>query len=296
MKRSFALPKAFVWIVPLGVFLIVFQLWPAIDVVRLSFTNARFAVDTAEFSTRAYQNIFRDPEMPMMLRTTFIFVGFSVIAQVGLGLVIAIAVDQGNRMRIPGSIMTRTSVMLGWAIPGVVVGLIWLLLLNESQAGIMTYLLSLIGVNGVPFLSSPRVALAMAILANTWRGTASAMILMYAALQTVPDEIVEAGIIDGASKWQLLRYIVVAYIRPIIFITLILSTIGTFNTFDMIVALTGGGPGRATEVIALHVYVKIFRQLNFGGGAAVAVMLLSLNGIMSLIYFFLLKRDPRSNL
>ena len=283
------------WMAPLALFLILFQLWPSIDVFRLSFTNMRFALDTVEYSLRSYRNIVQDPEIPQMLRTTFVFVAFSVFFQVVLGLIIALVVDQGYRLRVPGSIFARTTVTMGWAIPGIITGLIWLLLLNESRAGILTYWFMRIGIGRIPFLSTSSIALTMAVIANVWRGTASSMILQYSALQTIPKEILEAGIIDGASALQMIRYIVVGFIKPIIFMVVILNTVATFNTFDMIVSLTGGGPGRATEVIALHIYAKLFRQLNFGGGAAVAVVLLALNVGLALVYFALLRRDPRSN-
>jgi multiple sugar transport system permease protein len=208
-----------------------------------------------------------------------------------LGFLIALLVDQGAKRGMRTSIVTRTAVLSAWAIPGVIIGIIWSILYEQSAAGILNYLLSFVGFGEVPFLSNPQVALASVTLANVWRGTAFSMILLYAGLQTLPDDVMEAARVDGANAWQRLTRVMLPLLAPMLFINLVIVSIETFNTFDMVLALTGGGPGRSTEIAALSVYNQIFEQFNLGQGAATAVLLVAVNLIMTFVYVRFLERD-----
>ncbi len=226
-----------------------------------------------------------------MLGTTFFFVFFSVIFQLLCGLLVALLIVQGEKYKVRGTVVVRTSVLVAWAIPGVVIGVIFAMLFNETEAGILNYLLGTVGIGPITFLSEPTMALLSVTLANIWRGTAFSMILMYAGLQTISQHIVEAAKIDGAGPFQRLRHVILPAMAPIILINLIIISIDTFNTFDMVMALTGGGPGNSTEVIALSIYTSIFREFHLGVGAATAVVLLAINVVMTLVYLRLLGRE-----
>jgi multiple sugar transport system permease protein len=225
-----------------------------------------------------------------MLKVTAIFVCFSVLFQMFLGFLLALAVDRGAKRGMKTSIVTRTAVLSAWAIPGVIIGIIWSILYEQSAAGILNYLLGSIGLS-VPFLTDPQVALASVTITNIWRGTAFSMILLYAGLQTLPDDVMEAARVDGANAWQRLTRVVLPLLAPILFIDLVVVSIETFNTFDMVLALTGGGPGRSTEVVALSIYNQIFQQFNLGQGAATAVLLLTINLVMTFVYIRILERN-----
>jgi multiple sugar transport system permease protein len=186
--------------------------------------------------------------------------------------------------------VTRTAVLSAWAIPGVIIGIIWSILYEQSAAGILNYVLSSPG-QTIPFLSDPQLALASVTVANIWRGTAFSMILIYAGLQTLPDDVMEAAKVDGANAWQRLFRVMLPLLAPILFIDLVVVSIETFNTFDMVLALTGGGPGRSTEVVALSIYNQIFRQFNLGQGAATAVLLLTINIVVTFVYIRFLERN-----
>jgi multiple sugar transport system permease protein len=221
---------------------------------------------------------------------TFIFVFASVTFQILLGFIVALVVDQGVKRGLRGTIVTRTAVLSAWAIPGVIIGIIWSILYEQSEAGILNYLTGLLGFGSIPFLSDPNAALASVTVANIWRGTAFSMILIYAGLQTLPADVLEAAKIDGANAWQRLTRVIIPLLAPVLFITLIIVTIDTFNTFDMVLALTGGGPSRSTEVIALSIYNQIFQQLDLGRGAATAVVLLTINMVMTVVYLRYVER------
>jgi len=279
------------WLLPLAVVLGVTFLFPVFEIARLSFTDASLIDEDYSYTLESYLDLFRSPYFANMLWATAIFVFASVFLQMLLGFLIALVVDQGAKRGMRTSIVTRTAVLSAWAIPGVIIGIIWSILYEQSAAGILNYVLSFVGFGEVPFLSDPQVALASVTLANVWRGTAFSMILLYAGLQTLPDDVMEAAKVDGANAWQRLTHIVLPLLAPILFINLVVVSIETFNTFDMVLALTGGGPGRSTEVVALSIYNQIFQQFNLGQGAATAVLLLTINLVMTFVYIRILERN-----
>jgi multiple sugar transport system permease protein len=273
------------WLLPLAIILLLVFVYPILEVVRLSFTNANLLEKEYEYTVDSYITLFQSPGFGEMIVVTVVFVAASVIFQLVLGFIIALLVDQGIKRKLPGTIITRTSVLCAWAIPGVVIGIIWKMLYNESDAGIINYIFNWFGSGNIPFLSDPIYALASVTIANVWRGTAFSMIILYAGIQTLPNDVLEAAKIDGAGAWQRLFKVVIPILAPIIMINLILITVYGFNTFDMVMSLTGGGPGRSTEVIALNIHSSIFRLFDLGKGAATAVVLLSINIVMTLVYF-----------
>lgn len=278
------------WLVPLLLVLAAVFLYPILQIVRLSFTDANMIQVGYDYTLESYIRMFTLPGFLPMIGTTAFFVFFSVVFQLIAGFVVALLIVQGEKMNLRGTVVVRTSVLVAWAIPGVVIGVIWGMLYNETDAGIINYALGTIGLGPISFLSDPTMALLSVTLANIWRGTAFSMILMYAGLKTVSKEVLEAAVIDGASALQRMKNVILPAIAPIILVNLIIISIDTFNTFDMVMALTSGGPGNSTEVIALSIYTAIFREFNLGEGAATAVVLLIVNVAMTLVYLKVLGR------
>ena len=146
---------------------------------------------------------------------------------------------------------------------------------NEASYGFLNALLTMIGLPPVAWLSDPDIAIWSAVIANVWRGTAFSMILLYAGLLVIPRSLYEAASVDGATRCKQFWYITLPQLRPILLVNTILISIFTLNTFDLILPLTGGGPGRATEVLALYAYNTVFRNFDLSNGAVLAVMLLA---------------------
>src|SRR5262245_21755984 len=119
------------------------------------------------------------------------------------------------------------------------------------------------------------------VMANTWRGCAFSMILLYAALQRVPRELHEAADLEGVGAWARFRVVLWPQIRPAATLNLALITIYTLNTFDLILPLTGGGPARRTEVVSLYMYRSAFYDLDSGKSAAIAVVMLGINALLA---------------
>ena len=128
-------------------------------------------------------------------------------------------------------------------------------------------------------------------MANIWRGTAFSMLLLYAGLQTVNRELYEAAAVDGASRVRQFWHVTLPQLRPVLLVNVILITIATLNTFDMVLALTGGGPAQATEVLALHVYNTVFINFNIASGSVFAVFLLLIGLGLTAIYRRLLRAE-----
>ena len=132
------------------------------------------------------------------------------------------------------------------------------------------------------------------MIANVWRGTAFSMILLYAGLLVIPRSLYEAAAVDGATALRQFRYITLPQLRPILLINTILIRIFTLNTFDLILPLTGGGPGRATEVLALYAYNTVFRNFDLSNGAVLAVILLLISLVFTFFYVRLLPKEELS--
>ena len=279
------------WLAPLFLLLAALYLYPLIDVTRLSLTDATDAATPAHYTLASYRSVLGSSEFLPMTRVTGLFVAASIAGQLVFGMLIAALVCEGERRRLPGAALVRAIVLVGWVLPGVVIGIIWKLLLDESGAGIMAYAASLLGARNPTFLSAPVPALVWVTIANIWRGTAFSMIMQYAGMKTVPPELYEAATVDGAGALQKFRYVTLPSLRGILLINLVLITIATLNTFDMVLPLTGGGPGRATEVIALYIYHLVFSEFQFGRGAAVAVVLMAIGLVLSACYVRMLQRE-----
>jgi multiple sugar transport system permease protein len=279
------------WVLPLALILIGVFLFPIVEIVRLGFTNADLVSTDYEYTAASYISLFTAPSFANMLLVTLIFVSFSVIFQMLLGFAIALMIDQGTKRKLVGTVVTRTAVLSAWAIPGVIIGIIWSLLYAEGETGILNYFLTFVGVDDpVAFLSNPTNALIAVTVANVWRGTAFSMIFIYAGLQTFPQDVIEAAKMDGAGAVHRLFKVIIPILKPVLLINMIVIIVDTFNTFDMVMAMTGGGPGRSTEVIALSIYNQIFNNFALGQGSATATLLLVINIALTIVYFRFLEK------
>jgi len=285
------LPLALPWLAPLLAVATLFYLWPAVDAIRLSLTDATLLRDDYAYTLETYERALDDPSLVRVLTVTAIFVFASIVGQLGLGLAIALVVQRAVARKLPGAVLVRTVVLCAWIMPGILVGIVWQVLLNEAEYGLVNTLLGSLGSDPVAFLSDPTLAVVSVTVANIWRGTAFSMLLLYAGLQTVDRQLYEAARVDGAGRWAQLRHVTLPQIRPILLVNAILITIATLNTFDMILPLTGGGPAQATEVLALHVYNVVFTNFNIATGSVYAVFLLLASLALTFGYRRLLSAD-----
>lgn len=290
-KAHRASTSPLVWMAPLILVVGVFYLYPAVEVLRLSLTDSTLQGSDAQYTSETLTGVLASASLPGVVWVTTVFVVATVVFQLASGLAIALVIQRAVQRRLRGSIVMRTLVLSAWIMPGVVIGLIWQLLLSESSQGLVNALLGLVNVDPVAFLSDPELALGSVIIANVWRGTGFSMLLQYAGLQSIDPTLYEASSVDGASRWQAFRHITLPMMRPFIMVNLIFISIATVNTFDMILSLTGGGPGRATEVLVLRAYNVIFQQFQLAQGAVLAILMLLFSLGLTLVYLRVLRME-----
>ncbi len=261
------------WLVPAVAILAVFYAVPVLDVFRLAFSDATLIRPPTSWTAAPIRALLGNPALPEVLVTTFVFTAVNVVALQAFGLAIALTLVRGEARGLRGMTTFRTLVLAAWVVPGIANGLIWQMLFDEAPYGTLNSLLGFVGIGPVAWLSDPGMALVSAVIANLWQGTAFSMIVFYAARKAIDPVIYEVAALDGASPWRTFRSITLPLLRTAIAVNTVLVAVQTLNTFDSILALTGGGPGRATEVLALFTFNTVFYNLDLAGGSVLALIM-----------------------
>jgi len=270
-------------LLPSLVLLLAFVIYPAIYSIYLSFTNEALtgaaALRPRFVGFRNYTRLFNDAKFWNTLVVTFIFViGSAVIGQFVLGLISAIALRRPIRFRRVFS----SIILLPNAAPEVVAGFMWISMLAGGDNATLSRIVNFFGITPADWLQV--FPLSMIIIVNTWRGIATAMILLTAGLSTIPTEIYEAARMDGATPSQMFRRITLPLMMPTILLYMLISAVSTIAVFGLVYALTRGGPGGATELVSIYIYNQSFTAYQLGYGAAVAVVALLISLILGIAY------------
>jgi multiple sugar transport system permease protein len=259
-------------------------LYPLIRGIYLSFTSyslVNLGAGVQWIGLENFKTLLSSPAYREVWVTTIIFVIGSVAGQFLLGFITAIVLNQSiiSRNLFRGVLLTP------WVVPTVVSALLWKWIFNQ-QYGMFNYILNSLGIipNFIAWIGDPQTALFSVILANIWKGFPFHMIVLLAALQTIPTDIVEAAIIDGATALQRFRYITLPYLRYIIMIDLLISIIWTFQSFTTIWTMTEGGPITATTTLAISIYRTAFQAFDMGMGAAIGTTWLVAMLIFSVVF------------
>ena len=234
-----------------------------------------------------YRNIFADDLFWMSLRNTIIWVLSSVSLSYVLGLLIALLLN----LDLIGKTIFRSLLLLPWVVQNVVIALVWKWLLHD-QYGYINQILNEFGViDGNPqWLGDPFLATLAIIIVYVWKTYPFMTITLLAALQTIPKDLHEAAIIDGAGTLQRFRYITFPLIRSVSLVVTLLLSIWAFNHFDIIYVLTRGGPGNATMMVSVLVYFNAFFRMSLGYASALGVIMLVLLLIGGVLYLRMYKR------
>jgi len=270
-------------LLPSLLLLVAFVIYPAIYSVYLSFTNEALTGAAARaprfVGWRNYTRLFNDAKFWNALFVTFVFVlGAAIIGQFVLGLVSAIAL----RRRLVFRTVFSSIILLPNAAPEVVAGFMWISMLAGGDHATLSRFVFFFGLPTADWLQV--FPLAMIIVVNTWRGIATAMILLTAGLSTIPQEIYEAARMDGATPAQMFRRITLPLMMPTILLYMLISTVSTIAVFGLVYALTRGGPGGATELISIYIYNQSFTAYQLGYGAAVVVIALLVSLLLGIAY------------
>jgi len=229
-----------------------------------------------------YREILGDPDFHKVLLNSLLFVGANVIAQLGIGLGVALFFSQ----RFPGVHFLRGLLLAAWMLPALVVGALWKWLF-ATQYGVINFAIG----RPVHWLADPSLSLASVTIANIWFGMPFSMILVSAALTGIPLEPYEAASLDGAGPFQRFRYITLPALRPALLAIACLITIYTMRAFDLIFAMTGGGPLDSSNVLPLFSYQFTFQQFRFGIGAAIGTFAFIIVFAVALLYVNTLRRE-----
>ena len=260
-----------------------FIIYPAVSAVYLSLTSTNLLNLKAQTFV-GFDNFFRifgDSTFLLSLRNSLAWTFGAVAFQLVLGMLGAMMLNQSIRARG----LIRGLVLLPWATPSILIALMWMWILDPNQ-GIANHLLQMIGLAQTPitWLAGQDTALPTLIFIDVWQGIPFFAIMLLAAMQAVPPELLEAAKIDGADAWKSYWYVILPIIMPTVLITTTLRLIWTANYFDLILILTNGGPANASLTLPLNAYQTAYRGMEFGTGAALSVAQAALLMILVLIY------------
>ena len=274
---------------PSLVALLVVFVYPAVMLVWLSLQNTRGFGETFE-PTYNYERIFTDPTFWNAVENTLVYSFGSLVVSVGAGLVIALALNRLAADRLRNTYTTL--ILLSWAVPLSIVGVTWRWMFN-GQLGVVNRILVDLGLLSGSFswLTSSATAMAVVVLADSWSRIPFAAIVLLAGLQSIPQEMYDAAKVDGATSLQTFRNVTLPYLRPSFFVAGLITWMFAFRAFAIPFSTTGGGPGGATETLAIYIHRFGIQLLDYGFASAVAVFLVSVTLVVAAAYvYFILER------
>lgn len=280
-----------VMILPGIVVILLFILYPVFEALRLSLHEYNLLTGRQRFvGLSNYGDVFRDPGFSNVLYNTVVWSVGSLAGQFLLGFWAAVLINRD----LPGMALVRSVLLMPYVVPVITVALCtrWML---DGTYGILSEALQLSGIlepSQSP-LASPTSAMISVIIANIWRSFPFVMIAYWAAMQGIPREQYEAAQIDGASRWQELKYVTIPNLMAVTVTLLMLRLFWTITYFDLIWLITQGGPGSATEHWPIWVHEEAMGFFNFGFAAAIAVTL-SATLMISWLLFAAWKRIRRT--
>ena len=217
-----------------------------------------------------YQKVLAEPTFWRAAGNSLTWTIGSVSLQVLAGLIISSLLNAPIKARG----LFRGVMMIPWITPGVVAALTWKWM-YDGEFGILNHILMQLHLiqNPIVWLGTMKTAMPALIVQHAWKNAPFIAVMLLASMQTIPGELYEAASIDGAGGWKKFLHVTLPQIRPTLFLTTLLSTIWTFNSFDTIWLLTEGGPSGATETLTTFVYKATFQAFNLGKAAAIAVLM-----------------------
>lgn len=264
-------PLGYLLVLPLLLVLVGLLVYPIISAVLLSFQDKVLGVPGKFIGLGNYKELlFDDPTFRLVVRNSFVFTFFSIAGKLVIGMGMALVLNQ----HLKGRNMFRGWLLLPWITPTFVTALTWRWMW-DGTSGIINFILMKIGILELPiaWLGSAATAFTAVITTNIWRGFPFFGISLLAAMQAIPAELYEAAEVDGATPWDKFRYITLPGIRTVLLIVTMLSTIWTFNDFQIVYIMTGGGPSFATQIFATYTYAVGFQGSRLGYAVAVSTML-----------------------
>ncbi|WP_041423916.1 carbohydrate ABC transporter permease [Thermosediminibacter oceani] len=270
--------------------IILINIYPVFETFRLSLFHMRLQLIglTKFVGLQNYTILFSDGRFWAATLNTFYFTVISVALELVVGMTMALLMNK--RFRATGLI--RAAVLVPWAIPTIVSALMWKFIYND-QFGVLNDILMKLGLieSYRSWLGTPASAMGAAIFADVWKTSPFMALILLAGLQTIPEELYEAARVDGAGSVRQFFSITLPLLKPTILVALIFRTLDAFRVFDLIFVLTGGGPGNSTETLSIYAYKTLFRNLDFGLGSAISVVIFIFVFILAMLYIRMMDKN-----
>ncbi|MFT4306098.1 MAG: sugar ABC transporter permease [Microbacterium sp.] len=262
-----------------------FSWWPILQGVLLSLQETNFIV-TDWVGLENFETVLTDPLLGRALQNTAYFAVLALVIGFPVPLVLATIIGEMRRIRRLASVLAFLPVM----VPPVVGILLWKVFYRPSEDGLINAVLGLVGLGPFPFLQDASSAMPAIVVQATWIGFGSTTIIYLAAITAIDTQLYEAAELDGANPVRRFWHVTLPQLRGTILLLLLLQIIGTFQVFAEPYLMTGGGPNNATISLLMLIFNYAFVRGDYGGAAALSVMLAIGLGVISLIYFRLTRR------
>jgi multiple sugar transport system permease protein/sn-glycerol 3-phosphate transport system permease protein len=272
------------FIAPNFFFLILFTYWPLWENIKLSLQKT----DLLAFSGKNkfvgmdnYQYIFNNRTFNLVLKNTFIFIVACVVLTLVLGLLSAMLLN----LKLRGRNGVRALVFAPTLVSGAAIGVVWAYIF-DPRFGLLAQVLDWVAIPSPRWLDRPEWALWAVIIVYVWKNLGFATVIFLAGLQGIPRDLYDAAKVDGANAWWRFKSVTIPMLSPISFFLMVTSILATFQAFDIIQTMTGGGPAYATTTLVYYVYDQSFGQgANFGRAAAAAIVLFVSMLVVTIIQF-----------
>lgn len=278
----------YLFLTPALILLGLFLLFPALVAIYYAFTDYYLLTpDEKQFvGLQNFIDIFQDPVFIKSIKNIFIFVICVIPLQVGTALGLALLINKNRK----GNIFFKVAYFAPVVLSLVVISVLWLYLLNPSE-GLINNVLTSIGLDAQPFLSSPKQAIYTIVFVSAWQGAGYQMLIFLAGLQNIPNDVYEAGKIDGVNKWQNFIYITLPLLKPTSILIMITTLISAFKLIIQPMVMTQGGPSHSTMTPIYYIYQTGFTDRLIGYGSAMTVIFGLLIGVVTIIQSRISKED-----
>ena len=283
--REWGPPSYWPFVIPALVVVVAIIVFPWVFTIWMSLNEWKVGSPTTFVGLANYMRLPNDPRFVEAVGHTLIYTALSVLLPVIFGTVAAVVFHQ----KFAGRGFLRGLFIMPMMATPVAIALVWTMMFHP-QLGVLNYLLSLVGLPPQLWVFHPATVIPSLVLVETWQWTPLVMLIVLGGLAALPIEPYESAQIDGATFWQMFRYITLPLVAPFLFIAAMIRTIDAVKSFDIIFAITQGGPGSASETINLYLYSVAFIYYDLGYGSAIAVIFFLLIVAMAALMLHLRQR------
>lgn len=282
-KRNLRWLEPYLLLTPALLVVILLMGYPLLYSINLSLLNYNLLMpeDIYFCGLDNYKKLLLNPDLWMILKNSIEWVLWVVTSQFVLGFILAMLLNA----RFRGKSALQSVVFLPWAVSGFLIGLTFKWLFSQHN-GVVNFVLQRLGILSEPisWMGDPQLSMVVPIVGMIWYGVPFFGIMILAALQSIPGDVLESATIDGANALQTFWRVMLPYIRPTITVTLLLRVIWVFNSPDIIYITTTGGPANSSNILPLYVFNQAYFSMDFGYGAAAGLMMMVVLVIYALFY------------